>query len=392
LRLESRGLALALLTAIAPISSNGQAAGPEVRFHDSPQDRWFGTVAVTGLPSAGLEQLGGLGYDDWSRLFPVHILGTGIEPEELPPILGGYEVEDGSVRFRPRFPFAAGMNYRARFDGPGFDGWLREGGSTPRLELEFTMPAREGAEATVVEAVYPTAEILPSNLLRLYVHFSAPMRAREVSRHVHLFDSAGEKVALPFVEVKGGLWDPARRRLTLFFHPGRIKRGVAPREQMGPPLVPGETYRLVIDRQMLDGSGEPLGEMFERSIRAGSEDRESPDIQEWQVRAPSGPTAPVSIDFPEPLDHALLRRLITVEHRSGAPVLGRVRISRGETRWALEPEEPWVPGDYVIRVSRSLEDLAGNTLDALFEEKSGEGPVTRVDPAGSAELPFQVPG
>lgn len=49
-----------------------------------------------------------------------------------------------------------------------------------------------------------------------------------------------------------GLWDPEGRRLTLFLHPGRIKRGVAMHEALGLALRPGRRYRLVVDREAED--------------------------------------------------------------------------------------------------------------------------------------------
>ena len=51
------------------------------------------------------------------------------------------------------------------------------------------------------------------------------------------------RIRLPLAEAR-----PRRRhRLTLLFHPGRVKRGVGPNEALGPPLRSGETFRLVVD-------------------------------------------------------------------------------------------------------------------------------------------------
>jgi hypothetical protein len=64
-------------------------------------------------------------------------------------------------------------------------------------------------------------------------------------------------------------------RLTLFIDPGRIKRGVLPLEEVGPSLEAGKSYTLVIDREWIDGSGNPLQESFEKTFKVGPPDRRS---------------------------------------------------------------------------------------------------------------------
>ena len=73
---------------------------------------------------------------------------------------------------------------------------------------------------------------------------------------------------LAFVEIEHGLWDPRQTRLTVLLHPGRIKRGVAPGERLGPPLRAGRSYRLVVDASMPDAAGRPLGRAFEKRFRS----------------------------------------------------------------------------------------------------------------------------
>ena len=45
-----------------------------------------------------------------------------------------------------------------------------------------------------VEHVYPSANVLPSNQLRLYIYFSAPMSRGEAARYLHVLDENGSKV------------------------------------------------------------------------------------------------------------------------------------------------------------------------------------------------------
>jgi hypothetical protein len=358
------------------VDASDTGSRPEIRFRDSPQDRRFGTVEVVGLGSDALSMLrrADLGRATWESLFPVFTAPTldAARAAALPPVLGRYEIGREAVRFVPRFPLGSGLDFAASFNGPRFDeltGDTRPA-PTPLLTLTFRMPEPEATEAARVAAVYPSAAELPENLLRLYVHFTTPMRARDVHRYVHLYDAEGDEVELPFVEVRQGLWDPAQTRLTLLFHPGRVKRGVGPNLVMGPPLREGEDYRLVIEAAFPDATGEPLAAGFEKSIHVAAPDRRSPDPAEWRVSGPAGGRDPVVVRLPEPLDHALLHRLLSVEGPQGAIVAGEVVVSDGETRWSFEPAAPWRSGDHVLRVDPALEDLAGNRIDRLFDEQT----------------------
>ena len=51
---------------------------------------------------------------------------------------------------------------------------------------------------TVVTQVYPTADRLPENQLKFYLHFSAPMSRGDVYKHIKLLDDKGKPLDLPF--------------------------------------------------------------------------------------------------------------------------------------------------------------------------------------------------
>src|SRR4029077_19436476 len=100
----------------------------------------------------------------------------------------------------------------------------------------FDGPTRLATAATRVERVYPSAEVLPSNTLRLYVYFSAPVSRGEVAARLHILDGTGK--ALKDVLPPGQeLWDPNNQRLTMTFDPGRIKPGLKSNSKMGPPIA-----------------------------------------------------------------------------------------------------------------------------------------------------------
>jgi hypothetical protein len=287
----------------------------------------------------------------WPSVFAVYA-GTG----DVPPLAGAYAVTGRTLEFVPSFPFAPGVQYRAVFRPPG--------GAT--VEKVFQGPARPTAAFARVAHVYPSADVLPSNQLRLYILFSAPMSRGEAGSRIHLLDSAGKD--LPAVFLPGQeLWDPSFQRLTLTFDPGRIKRGLVSNETMGQPMTEGKRYTLVIDRELRDARGVPLVEGFRKSFRAGPADRTPPDPKQWRVTPPrAGTTDALVVDFPTPMNYALLKRTLRVSATRGV-VAGSGAVALKETQWRFTPREPWAPGAYQLIVDTALEDLAGNHIGQPFD-------------------------
>jgi hypothetical protein len=195
------------------------------------------------------------------------------------------------------------------------------------------------------------------------------MSRRGVSRPIRLLQANGEPVEDAFVETPDELWDPEANRLTLLFHPGRIKRGVELRDRAGPVLQPGKRYRLVVDKGTEDQDGAPLVEDFVIEFMAAPDDRRSPQTQDWLIRAPTADQkAPLLVTADEPLDEPLFLRCLRVEDGAGRPVPGDALVLPGNVRWKFTPCEAWRAGSYVLRVAGEMEDLAGNRPTRLFEE------------------------
>lgn len=365
-----RRLTLLSLVLVACASTGTpEAPAPALHLDSAADDPGSGSLVVTGLPRAEIARLAeaGLGVEEWERLLSVRTI---LAWPDGPAVLGRYSTDGSSARFTPRFPLASGLEYRGRFDGKIFDALIgRPGRGTASPVLSFAIPEPKLKPSTRVLAIYPSVAEIPENALRLYIEFSAPMRAKEVGAHIRLLDSAGEEVGLPFVEVKHGLWDPQQLRLTLFFHPGRVKRGVGPNLALGPPLRAGETYRLVVARSLEDSRGLPLAADFEKKFRASAADRSSPDPSRWRLEAPVSSGGALSIDFPEPLDRALLMRFLRLTGPGGEAIEGKIEISQDETRWSFSPTAPWQPGEHTLSVHPGLEDLAGNSIERTFEER-----------------------
>ncbi len=265
------------------------------------------------------------------------------------PMLGEYTFTGGVLRFRPRYPFLGGQEHRA---------------VSGSVELRFTPESEPAAPAARVTGISPALAVVPANLLRLYVHFSRPMRRAGIGRHIRLETAGGQPVEAAFLEMDDGLWDPGGRRLTVFFHPGRIKRGLALGNRLGLPLRAGERYRLVVAADARDEEGQPLEAAFRHEFAAGPPDRESPDPSSWRIEPPPGGSrAPLVVTSPEPLDEALFARLVTV-----ADVAGSARVDPDLRVWRFTPAVPWAPGEYRLEIAAELEDLAGNRPGRRFDE------------------------
>jgi hypothetical protein len=313
----------------------------------------------------------------WESVFAVYA-GAG----DVPPLLGSYAVENGALVFHPRFPIAPGVHYRAVFRTPS-------GG--PSVEKAFDGPPKPANRVARVEQVYPSGDIWPSNQLRLYIYFSAPMSRNEAAGRIHMLDGAGKELSGSHAVFLPGeeLWDPGFRRLTMTFDPGRIKRGLTSNEAIGPPLVEGKRYTLVIDSGWLDARGVPMIDGFRKTIRGGPAARVPPEPRQWNVMAPkTGTKDALVVDFPAPMNYPLLQRMLQVLGERST-VIGTVAVTGGETEWRFTPQNPWAAGSYRLVVDTGLEDLAGNHIGQPFDLDVFDR-VTEHITTKTVSLPFTV--
>lgn len=285
----------------------------------------------------------------------------------VPPVLGAFSAENGRLVFRPRFLLADEV--RAIFRG---------------VETRFPALRASAVSSTVVEAVYPTSDRLPENLLKFYVVFSGPMQRGEAWTRLQLLKADGTPVELPFLEIDQELWDPGNRRFTILFDPGRIKRGVLPLNEVGPALVVGESYTLVVDAAWRDAAGAPLRAGYRKKFMVTEAERRPVEPSGWQVVAPqAGTRDPLRVEFGRPLDSALALRLITVD------VPGQARLREGERGWEFVPAAVWTAGEHRMTIDVRLEDLAGNRVGRAFDVDVFN-PVTRKIVGETVVLPFRV--
>ncbi len=304
----------------------------------------------------------------WQGLLSLHL-----DSADAPAVASRCRVDRGGLVLQPRFPLEGGLKYIAVFR-PGFlrlmlpESMVASLSPSSELRLELDVPPGDEPPTTEVEAVFPSSELLPENLLKLYLHFSAPMSQGDAYRYVDIVDQNGRAVELAFIELEHELWDPSGTRLTLLFDPGRIKSGLKPKQEVGPALEGGFDFALVIDEAWPDAAGHPLRAPFRKAFRVSAPDYDSPDPELWQWQRPrAGSREPLIVTVDEPLDRALMARWIRVIAPDGEPLTGRVEIDREETRWTFLPERPWSRGVHEVRVDLRLEDRSGNSVGRPFE-------------------------
>jgi hypothetical protein len=390
---------LALLAGCAPPApekvgvgdKEPEAAGIRIRLGGDIKDA--PSVDVVGLTPEECAKLAGLEPQDerWGKLFALHVDPSGGKGHaDQPALLGSYRVVKGVVRFVPRFPLMRGVRYRAVFSPARLPG-RQESGEKP-VEKMLLLPKPKPGAATVVAQVDPSADRLPENLLKFYLHFSAPMSRGESYTHLRLLNARGKPVDLPFLELDQELWDDTGQRFTLFFDPGRIKRGLKPREEVGPILEEGQRYTLVIDRAWPDAQGNPLARTFRKTFQVLPPDDRQPDPKTWKLQPPSARSrAPLRVVFPKSMDRALLDRLLWVAGSDGDTVPGTIRVSRHETAWAFSPARPWKAGAYHLVADTILADVAGNSIARAFEVDVFRR-VERTVKQKTVRIPFAVRG
>ena len=384
-RLQSAALAFVLVAALEPCVGGDLA----LRWSVDPANPKGAVVEFSGLDAAAAAKL------DRELTTPAQwqtILTVRAEPDKLtadsilPAMAGSYRVDSGKVRFTPLFPLAAGVNYVAVLNSAQISGH-----SGAPLSARHRIPPSEASAATVVTHIYPSAAILPENLLKFYVHFSAPMSKGGIYQHIQLLDAGGKAVELPFLELDEELWNPAMTRLTLFIDPGRIKRGVRPLEEIGPALVAGERFRLLVDRSCRDAAGRPLAAGFEKVFSAGPPEREAIDPGKWKIKIPAADTRdPLFVDFLKPLDHAITPRVLRVVAATGGAVSGAADLENEERTWKFVPAVVWSEANYQIVIPTAIEDLAGNNIGKAFDVDLAESTESEPSAARSVRLPFQV--
>ena len=195
-----------LITCAVSKSGDPKSRGPELRVLRNKADFPIAVEAV-GLPAAELKQASKQDDADerFARMLALFVVN---DPPvaDVPPMAGIYAVVESSLRFTPRFPWAAGARYRAVLRPEALVSRPEAGVSvnqeTPgRVTLTIIVPAEQPGPQSEVVHVYPSSGMLPENNLRFYIHFSESMARGEAYQHLRLLDAKGRMIEEAFLEI-----------------------------------------------------------------------------------------------------------------------------------------------------------------------------------------------
>ena len=286
-------------------------------------------------------------------------------------IAGSTRVTPDAVEMVPQFSLDPGREYVVRVDGSRLP-VPRPGGIT---ESRVTLARPASQAATRVTAIYPSSSSWPENTLRFYLHFSSPMSGTSAIGHVRLVDESGAEIRDTLLEIDVDLWNKEYTRRTVFFDPGRVKRGIRPNVELGRALIAGRKYAIVVGTSWRDANGQPLAEEFRHAFTAAPPVEAPLDPAAWSIAAPpQGTRDPVVVRFPWALDEGMLHRALGVGDASGRPLDGSITVGADQASWTFTPASPWRATPHSLIVLTLLEDPAGNKVGQAFEFEMFKSP------------------
>jgi hypothetical protein len=340
-------------TVLALILVSSAAAAPTAQVAD-------GKIVISGVASA-------------KGLSVVVAEGTEADIAVRPPMAGEWLQTDGKLVFAPKYPLRPGTKYRI----VGLD---------TGLNVQTPKPL---AKPTVVKQIYPTATEIPDNILRFYIEFNQPMPRGDAYKYIEVFTDKGKKVEWPFLQQDDEPWNADQTRLTLFIDPGRVKKGVKPRIDLGPVFTQGTKYTLVISGKWPTLDGGTLGADVRKPLTAAEPFSEALDTTDWKLAPPKDENAAVSLAFDRTLDHILILRDISIVDAVGREVAGTAETVNHDRGWNFRPKAAWRSGRYNVRVATTLEDVCGNRIGVPFEIDPAR-PAPKEVKADHVDLPFTV--
>ncbi|MDF1813398.1 MAG: hypothetical protein P1V20_14470 [Verrucomicrobiales bacterium] len=284
--------------------------------------------------------------------FTLHrVVGNG---EASHPVFSTVSRKGDTLSLVPTFPLSPGETYEARIS---VDGDVKE-----RFEYRFQESSRPPPKLV---RVLPDTGKVPANLLKFYLEFDQPVReGRTIFDQIHIVDEDGRKVYSPWRRQE--LWSEDGKRLTLWIHPGRIKQGVNLRQQLGPVLVPGKKYELLLDASIQSPEGKKLGKTVRHPFVATADNRSKLDILRWNIKPPVSGEGTLVIETDRALDPFLVERHLRIFH-DDEQLDTSVKWSQSQTKFIFSSPQPWQAGSYRMEVDEYLEDLAGNTAVRVFD-------------------------
>ncbi len=267
-------------------------------------------------------------------------------------VFGRWSIRDGFWIFEPYYslPFATGFKV------------LREG-----EELYTFITPAGSTDVPQVLAIHPARDTLPANLLKMQIVFSAPMRSGVSSNYIR-WSRSGVEIESLFLDLSPELWNPSYDTLTMWLNPGRIKRDLIPNKTMGNPLDSGKEYTVYVLPGWPSASGNSIDKGFSKTFYVEEFDVAEINPEDWKLQLPSAGSAEnLVITTDGILDLYSALNGLEIRDNSGRRIVGSFGFD-AKGNITFDPVNSWLKGEYVLFIDESIEDMAGNRQDRLFDE------------------------
>lgn len=348
---------LALIAVIYSALSWGQ----RIEVITDQQSVQYGRIILKDLPQNIISELrfGNFSNKQFGSFFFIRVGSSTYNT------LGNYQLTDDDLSFMPRFLPDTKITHSVHFDPVQLSLLIEKEIGLQPLMLSLNFPQIQ-VKITSITQFYPEIDTLPTNILRAYLYFDQSMSLQNPYEFIAIKNSKDSLIKEPFVEIPEGLWNKNRTRLTLLFHPGRIKRGVGPNMTHGALFDKNESYIISISNQWKDAFGRSI-QPFHKVMFFGPAIRKPIDIKYWVVVPPKFQSlTPLVIKVPEKLDHALVQRLLFIKI-NGITINGQWEFAH-ETI-IFTPTQIWSKGHYQLIIGLDLEDVCGNTITSAFDQE-----------------------
>ena len=334
---------------------------------DSPN---YGAIQSPYLVDSIVNHINNRDFDrtEWSSFYKISVTGS------QRAVLGSYEIIANRIVFVPRFPPDPAVSYRVLFDYQSMFKLLELKDAAPHGNLIDSIRYQPiDRPRTFLTDIYPVIDTIPSNTLKLYLFFSQPMGFANPYDYINLIGPESQIIKNAFVEIPEGLWNEARTRLTLLFHPGRIKRGVGPNHSLGPVLAEGLQYELVIDKNWKDANGKNLVGKTSKKYHVSKERRNKIDRKDFYFSSSCPEDCQLLLVIKNTLiDIEMARNSIAIIN-SNQEVLD-VQISYDDDgKSILFRSQGFYAGEkYMMSINPRLEDICGNSFYYVFDSEAGK--------------------
>jgi len=350
----------------------GSVSAQTLTADTDPESTTFGEFYVS-LESELISKLREKGDDvDFSSFFYITI-------DDANKILGSYILQGDTIVFKPRFLPDVNLVHHAYLNLHFL--YKTVGLSLPdsmgrQVSQRFNFKSYDKIKYASIAGISPKISSYPANILRLYLYFDQPMSFQNPYDYISLVNQQGETISEPFVIIPEGLWDESKTRLTIFIHPGRIKRNVGPNTGIGPVFEAGNTYTLKINSAWRSAADMPLDSLFEYTFDISSAVRAPIKPELWTITPPhEGSVVALHLKVNEYLDPVLLPKMLSIYSNDSLLVAGKWKSDN--SNWQFKPASDWIKGNYTLKINPKLEDVCGNTVLSAFDREASENKLPR---------------